>query len=288
MDSVNQYIEDILSYVELNEKNKRDIKQEFNDHINSKVKEYKDKGYDEKQAVDQSISDFGETEKVGKELNREMFPFRRSLLIILGLSSILFSVMISFFANVFHDITPYIWLVITLLSSLILFYFASKPARASSNRLLLLCLLLWIFLLHFYGLFLMDGLMENQLFYFSLFGLLVINISLILIQIYLGAVFQPISKELQTLSNQKRRIIILTNIITGFVILGVALINLAGYLIFGPGQFPIKPVVLILLWVILLICQIKIRKLENTARFLMIIFGLLVFADFMYIQLAYL
>lgn len=285
MNKVTQYIDNILDYVELNEKNKNDLKTEIAFHINSKKDDYQVKGYNKDQAAESALSDFGEIKKVGKELNRAIFPFRKSFLMILASTSLLFSILISIFMYIFHDIVPYTWLLIATLTNISFFYFVKKPSKAAAYRLLLTGLLLLNFLINFYGFILMDSLMQSKLLYFSLFILFLINSFLIFSQIYMGAMFQPVSEKLQSLSNQKRKISLLTNIITGIVVLCIALIGLTGYIIFVPYSFPTIPLLLIILWLILLIFQLKSSHLENILRFLMIILALFVFVGFMYTQL---
>lgn len=284
MSKLEQYIESVLDHVELNQENKRDLKEEFTFHITKKTEGYEEKGYSKKQALETAISDFGESRKIGIELNREIFPFRKSLLVMIGLSVVLFSLLVSVFTYVFHETVPYIWFLITLLSGISIFYFVQKPSRAAINRLMLISLLLFIFLLGFYGYLLMDGLMQSRLLYYGLFGLYLIHSLILFSQIYMGSMFQPIDVNLKMLSNEKRRIKLLTNILTGIIVLGVALFGMVGYLIFAPTSIPIIPSLLILSWSCLLLCHLKIKKLENVSRFLMIALALFVLVAFIYLQ----
>ncbi|WP_078598387.1 permease prefix domain 1-containing protein [Evansella clarkii] len=286
MSKVDQYIESVLDHVELNQENKRDIKEEFTFHLNKKTEVYEEEGLSKQQAEETAISDFGVSSQIGKELNREIFPFRKPLLMIAGLTGVLFSALVTFSTYMFQEIVPLVWLILTLISNVSIFYFVQKPARAAASRLLLISLLLVTFLFGFYGYLLMDGFIQNQLVYYGLFALFLIHSAILFSQIYMGSMFQPVNVDLKMLSDEKRRSALLINILTGIIVLGVALFGLVGYIIFVPTSVPVIPLSLILAWFSLFLCHLKIRKLENLSRFLMIALASLVLAGFMYIQFA--
>ncbi|GAA0464257.1 permease prefix domain 1-containing protein [Alkalibacillus silvisoli] len=286
MSKSKQYVESILHHVELNDENKRDMKEEFTLHINQKTKAYEKEGFSKKQAEEEAISEFGESREIGKELNREIFPFRTSFLILAGLSGLLFSLLVSILTFVFHESLPYVWFFIVLIANTSIFYFVRKPSKAASQRLILIILLLVIFLLNFYGFLLMDGLMQSHLLYYGLLGLYLSHALILFSQIYMGAMFQPVNVDLKMLSDQKRKTKLSINIFTGIIVLGVALFGLVGWLIFSPTSLPVIPLFLIFSWSCLFVCHLKIKKLENVARFLMIIFALFILVAFIYVQFA--
>ncbi|MDV2684427.1 permease prefix domain 1-containing protein [Alkalihalophilus lindianensis] len=270
MHGVNDYIERVMSYIELNPTNKEDLKGELATHFQDKVNDYKSQGYDEATAIDKSKKAFGEGEEVGKELNRSFFPYRKPLLLLVSLMTVLFAVALAFTTYLAHEYIPFIWVTLVVLSSLLLLYFVKKPSRGANQRLFLIVLLVWQMILSSYGLLLMDGIQSNTLLYSLFVGVFAVSIILALSQIYLGVIYQPIELIFTQIQKQKRGVIMITTILTGIVVLGASLLYAAGLLIFSPESFVYLaiPIGLIVLWIAFVLGELKSRKHETTFRIL--------------------
>lgn len=77
MKDFKNYIEILLKDVSCSEEEKRDLAEEFADHLNMLKQEYLNQGYLEQAAFQKAIKTFGEEHKLGKELQKSLFPLRR-------------------------------------------------------------------------------------------------------------------------------------------------------------------------------------------------------------------
>lgn len=76
MKDFENYIEIILKNVSGSKEKKQELAVEFTDHLNMLKQEYLNQGYLEQVAVQKAIKTFGNEQKLGKELQRFLFPFR--------------------------------------------------------------------------------------------------------------------------------------------------------------------------------------------------------------------
>ncbi|SFM08238.1 hypothetical protein SAMN04487943_107191 [Gracilibacillus orientalis] len=268
--SIEQYVNKIISYIELNTENKKDLKEELIRHISDKCSYYKHEGTDEASAVEQSLQDFSNAKEVGNELNKAFFPYRKPLLSTLSLLTILFTFCLAISSVIYQEIFPSIWCTLTIISSITIYYFINKPSRSANHRPLLIILMIFLNIFYFYSLFLIDGIRENTYIYILLSLLLLSCFIISISQIYLGVLYQPISIKLSSLSQQKRNTIIITNIITGVIICGVSLLFISGLLIFAPSLLIVIPCAVIVLWLFFLIGELKSQNFENLFRVLKI------------------
>ena len=190
--SIQSYLDKLISFIELNPSTRKDLQQELAVHFRDKISFYQEQGFNEKEAEEKTKLDFGDEKKFAWKLNNAYFPFWNSILVSLSLLSMLFSVIVSFSLLTFQQVFPFLWLTITIGSSLLIIYFVRKPSRSANHRLSLILLLTWLNILYFYGLLLMDGLYNNKLLYFSLVLLIMALILVSLSQILLGVIYQPI------------------------------------------------------------------------------------------------
>ncbi|MDX8046286.1 permease prefix domain 1-containing protein [Gracilibacillus sp. S3-1-1] len=272
---IEQYVNKVISYIELNEENKKDLKKELIGHLSDKTSYYEQQGKDKESAVKQSIKDFGNAKEIGAELNEAFFPYRKQSLLLLSLLTVLFAFSLSITLFIYQDHFPLLWFILTVTSTIPICIFIYQPARSANNRLMLITLLLFLNILYFFSLFLMDGVMTNVYLYIILIILVLSCFVISITQIYLGAFYQPVSRKLTILSVQKRKAIIITNIITGIIVCGVSLLLIMGFLIFAPSVMIIFPIITIVLWLISIIGELKSEKLENMFRILKILLALL-------------
>ncbi|MBM7540265.1 hypothetical protein [Amphibacillus cookii] len=81
----------------------------------------------------------------------------------------------------------------------------------------------------------------------------------------------------------------ITNILTGIVVLGINLLYGIGILLFVPEPFVylLIPIGLIILWLTCVLGELKSRKYETTFRRLKILLSVVMLALFLVVQLAF-
>ncbi|MEW9502963.1 permease prefix domain 1-containing protein [Jeotgalibacillus marinus] len=285
--SIQSYLDKVISFIELNPSTRKDLQQELATHFRDKKSYYQEQGFNEKEAEEKTKLDFGDEKKFAQKLNNAYFPFRNSILVSLSLISMLFSVIVSFSLLTFQQIFPYLWLTIIIGSSLLILYFVRKPSRSANHRLSLILLLIWLNILYFYGYLLMDGLYNNKLLYVSLVVFMMALMLISLSQILLGVIYQPIELNLIKVNKQKRGIMVLINIVTGIIVIGVSLVYIAGALIFMPEPFIhlLLPLGIISLWIIFVIGEVKTKKIANLFRVGKIVLAIIVLSLFLITQI---
>ncbi|WP_425449281.1 VanZ family protein [Dethiothermospora halolimnae] len=72
MNKFDEYIDKVLDKLQCDSNDKDELREEFKDHLNLLKEEYLNKGYEEDDAIKLSICDFGEENKIGKDLNQSI------------------------------------------------------------------------------------------------------------------------------------------------------------------------------------------------------------------------
>lgn len=78
---VHEFLNDVLFYVKF-PFGKNDIRLELENHILDKIDEYEEEGYDRETAEQLAINDMGDSEEIGRELNKEHNPFLGWVLVV--------------------------------------------------------------------------------------------------------------------------------------------------------------------------------------------------------------
>lgn len=288
--SIQSYLNNVLSLIELNPAAKKDLQQELDDHASDKISYYQTKGFSQSEAEEKTKSDFGNPRVFAKKINDAHFPFRYSLLAWLSTLSIVFSLVIGFSLLAHQQIFPYGWVLITTGSSTLLFYFIRQPSRSANNRLILIFLLIWLNLLYMYGLLLMDGFQHVTCLYFISLAYLLVLMGISLSQILVGAIYQPIDLNLNKQKKQERTFSVLTNILTGIIVGAISLVYIVGLFIFGPRPvFEIGDLIplSLIIWILLVVGEVKWNQYSSAFRVSKILLAMLLLGYFVMNQVAY-
>ncbi|MDX8365552.1 permease prefix domain 1-containing protein [Cytobacillus sp. IB215665] len=70
MSELTQYVNTLLNEIDCPTEDKEDIRDEMIDHLSLLKRDYLVKGYSDKEAVQQSIHDFGKEQYIGKQMNK--------------------------------------------------------------------------------------------------------------------------------------------------------------------------------------------------------------------------
>lgn len=71
---INAYLERIVNGLNCSEKEKQDITEELAGHLSMLVREYEEKGFTQKQAVERALREFGEVETISSGLQDSIMP----------------------------------------------------------------------------------------------------------------------------------------------------------------------------------------------------------------------
>jgi hypothetical protein len=88
----NSYLESILENLNINKRQRLELKDEFRDHLENLKQEYMNQGFNEDAAVQKAIMDFGNDRELSIKLNEAMFHYRTKPNIIFGFGYIAFSI----------------------------------------------------------------------------------------------------------------------------------------------------------------------------------------------------
>ena len=86
------YIDSILSGLNMNKKQKIEMAEEFNDHLERLKQEYIEKGINEDEAVIKAMESFGDGKALNKGLNCSLLNYRTKPNILFGICYIFFSI----------------------------------------------------------------------------------------------------------------------------------------------------------------------------------------------------
>lgn len=94
------YIYSILNDLKISRKQKDEITEEFNDHLEMLKQEYVNKGFVEDDAINKAIESFGKDKELKKNIANAMLNYRRVPLIIIGVFLSLLSFKLCFFTPI--------------------------------------------------------------------------------------------------------------------------------------------------------------------------------------------
>lgn len=88
----NSYLESILKNLDINKKQRLELKDEFKDHLENLKREYMNQGFHEDESIKKAIMDFGNDQELSIRLNEAMFNYRTKPNIMFGFGYIAFSI----------------------------------------------------------------------------------------------------------------------------------------------------------------------------------------------------
>lgn len=88
------YINSILKDINVGKKQKYEMAEEFNDHLEGLKQEYIDKGITEDEAIVKAIEDFGNGKELSKRLNHSFLNYRTKSNILFGIGYVIFIILI--------------------------------------------------------------------------------------------------------------------------------------------------------------------------------------------------
>ncbi|SFE18104.1 hypothetical protein SAMN05216238_109140 [Lentibacillus persicus] len=250
MTNIEKHVEKILEHMQSPHDEREDIREELISHLEEAKQRYMSGGFDEKQAEKQALSDFGESDMIGHQLQESMYPYQRGFFHLIGIGTILFGVI--FYVNLvffLNEPIPVWWLAVQLLSGSAVTLAAINISYVGKyfyiTNLLLLVNIIW------------NGINFAVAWSMSTWQAIFFGIYLVTL-ILLGAVAvirnSYYSSEPTENLQQKRGLVLFSyvvNLLFGAAVAGISLFFLWAFLAFsGLGVYAFITVAPIILWII--------------------------------------
>ncbi|RKQ33996.1 permease prefix domain 1-containing protein [Oceanobacillus halophilus] len=152
-----KFVDKTVQQIEGNQQEKDDLYEELMIHLELSKEQFVKAGLSETEAEKKALEDFGEETEIGSEIQQAMYPYRKEMMIVLAIGSIIFSIGI-YLAQLFLEGDAYIlWLVLSIMASALLFIFSIQSRAFFNRRLWMNSLLLIHIAIYLFGLLLTTG-----------------------------------------------------------------------------------------------------------------------------------
>ncbi|MGM0847216.1 MAG: permease prefix domain 1-containing protein [Bacillota bacterium] len=263
MSTINHHIQKVLQHVEGSSEERQELVDEMKDHLLSAKEEYVEQGFSEEEAERKAIADFGGDSEVGDQLQESISPYRKDVLIGLGLASIVYAVGV-FLHGVTQINEPHpIWLTIFFSMGVFMTVTGFYPSIAAGRKILMTVLLFLYFPLIFWGLLIIDT--TDKWYKGPLEVLAGILAVFVIVLLFMTLLRSGKTVSLDKSTRKKRMFYHTINILLGIVIVPFAFIFGMGALIFG-GLNPMLflPLGLVLFWSVSYRMQMKFYQKKPT------------------------
>lgn len=148
---ISHQIERVLQEIDGTKKEKEDLYWELTDHLQLSSEAWMKSGLTEEEAIDKAIEEFGNAEKVGREIQKSMYPLRKILLVILATASLLFSFSIYLIELFMFGDAHYAWMLFSVASSSLLLVIALQLFVSFDRKIIINSLLIVHALIYLLG-----------------------------------------------------------------------------------------------------------------------------------------
>lgn len=238
--ALHRFVEQIIRQTDCNREEREDLYEELLSHVEEAFMEYRKHGYSDEEALRTVMTNFGDKQEIGKQLQQAMYPYRREMLIVLSISSMLFTYSVYIFQLFLMGDAHILWMVSAVLISTGLLFVTVRPVAALNRRIWMNGLLLVHLFVFFYGLSLATDLTAPYSTWLTVIALLLMLLSIVLV--YRTTIYDFPSNR-QPLKKDAKRLHFI-NLTTGFVVVLVSLFFLWAFLLFGASLWPA------MLWII--------------------------------------
>lgn len=258
MNTIDNYIESILIYVELSKKDELEIERELKNYLTEQIQEYKRLGFSEEESINRTVANFGDPKDIGPSLAQSLFPQRKWSLNGLLITSSIYIFSLYIISLIFNAtvIPPWIYGATGVFLVFSTFLLVSKQLFISHFRMLFILFLIFHLILVLIGFLYFD---YYQAFWIvSFFRIIaIIYILFIVVNLSIGMLYKP----KQVFRKDNRGILKITtlimNCISGGLVVGYWFLMFAGFWFFGIDnevlhsiKSLIIPSLLLILWII--------------------------------------
>jgi len=258
-DRLTQFVEKIVHQIEGNQQEKNDLFEELLTHLELSKEHFMKDGFTEQEAETKAMEQFGNEAEVGEQIQQAMFPFRKEMMRLLAITSIIFSIAI-YLAQLFIEGDAYIlWLILSMVVSTFLLVFSIQSIAFLNRRLWMNGLLIIHILIYSFGALLTTGVTEVIVSRtLSIFAGLIILFAIILI--YRTTIHDYKASDHPLPKHAKWFHII--NITAGVVVVFVMLFFMWGMAIMIGGMSPAMAItfVPVLVWIGIYLLQMNLLR----------------------------
>ncbi|MFE4350952.1 permease prefix domain 1-containing protein [Peribacillus butanolivorans] len=257
-----RYVKKIVNQTDCTKEEKEDMFEELLLHLELSRDDLIKQGKTPKEAEKMALILFGDEWEIGSQIQQALFPYRKELMLTLSIVSILFTFSV-YALQLFKEGNAYIaWLLFSILTSATLLSLTLNLLVSINRKIMVNIVLVTHALVYIYGWGIASALDFTLFPLFSLIMAAILLLSLYLI--YKTALVLPgySGKNLK-----KAKLLHISNITLGILILSVTLFFLYAFLIFSSEVQPFMLLFFIptVLWISLYILQIKLLKKHHTA-----------------------
>lgn len=257
-----QYVKRIVQHTECSNEEKEDLYEELLVHLELLRDDFIQEGLSVNEAEQKAIAQFGEESEIGHGIQQAMLPYRKEMMLVLSISSLLFTVS-AYLMQLFSKGDAYIgWLIFSMAVSSLLLFLPIQQTIQFNRRLWMNCLLVIHLIIYVWGYPLVFSLEHKISIILTIWIWMIFALSLVLI--YRTTLYDyRANGEL----NKTKKILHSINLTTGLIINGACLFFLmSGLMLFG-GFHPrmllfASPIIV---WLGLYIIQMKIQMRHKKA-----------------------
>lgn len=273
VNNIDLYIEQTLKRIECTSEERNDLRQELETHLQEAAADYMKEGYSKDEAEQLAIANFGDHAIIGEQLQQTMHPYRKGMMLFIGLSTILYGVLIYLHVTINYGHAPFILLTSFVFLGTAITLFSMNPAFIAERKVMLNISFALSVIFLIFTLMMLETSSEfyvSGLWYFG--GLLVL---LTFIMIFQTALKQSSYTNVSKKQKRIKQWLHVYNLIVGILIFGYSLIFTWAFLAFGDGVsffFLLVPFTIISLWGLSYWLQFKLYEKKPI---LMILFALI-------------
>jgi len=257
-----RFVDQIVKQTDGNQAERDDLYEELMVHLEMSSERFIKEGFNEKQAEQKAMEHFGEAGEIGSQIQQAMFPFRKTMMLTLATTSIIFSFG-AYLAQLFLENNALIiWLIISIANSSLMFICAVQPVRHLNRRLWLNAIFIMHIFVYSYGWMIASDIDHPISIVLTLLSWFIILLGIALL--YLTTINDYQSSK-QTHYKQANRIHVL-NITTGIVLVIATLFFLWGLLVFSEERTPAMFTVFIPLFIWMIAYFLQINFLSKNKK----------------------
>lgn len=256
-----RFVKGIVRETDSNQEEREDLYEELLSHLECSFVDYQKQGYSEKEAMRTAMTNFGDEQEIGKQLQQAMYPYRREMMLGLSVGSLLFAYGV-YLSQLFVMGDAHIpWLVVAVLSSTALLFITVRPISSLNRRLWMNSLLLIHIMIFFYGLLLATDVYPPLSIGLTIIAGLILLLAIVLV--YRTTIYDYSSKRQQLAKDAKRFHFI--NITTGIFIVLATLFFLWAFLLFSAEMSPRVFMLFIplILWIVSYVSQLQLLSKQK-------------------------
>lgn len=279
------FITTILNQIDGTTEEKMDIYEEIEVHLELNTKRYMEEGFDQKKAEQLAMTDFGESHKIGNDMQEAMYPMRKKLLLFLAITSIAFSVTLYITYLIAERDAEIIWLLLSIGTSSGLLLFALQVFPSIDQKRWINSVLIGHIFTYLLGTLIATNMIHIFTPFLTIYGITLLLVSIILI--YRTTIIDFTFHSTKNVKQAKQLHFI--NITAGIIITGATLFFLWGILIFSETFPPFLLAIFIpfIIWLVAYYIQMNLvshnkRKIAYTIAMIPFIFIVIIVIFFIW------